>query len=177
MYTENVLVLGGDLIDAHTIGLMTQSRVQTAVAYAQAHPQARLYAAAGIYDQFPNMQQSMAELMAAVAQKSGVHIRVIGPDPDFNTRGELRVFVNALPLHSHKKVISTWWHLPRVKRLVALEWGREAPEIWEYIGAPGVLSFRLAFLEILKWILTFVPERFRTAMVRAYRSVFGRSSW
>ena len=177
MFTRHILVLGGDLVDAQTLGPLTQSRVQTGVAYAKAHSETLLYAAAGVYSEFPDMREPMASLMAEEAQKHGVHITVIGPDQDFNTRGELRVFRDFVPAHEKKAVISAWWHLPRVRRIIAKEWGHEESVSWEYLPAPGKLGFRLAFLELLKWVLTFAPESVRSLLGNSYRALFGRSSW
>ncbi len=176
MHVRHVLVLGGDLDDARTLGAMTRSRVHRAVAYIQEHTAVRLYAAAGIYAAFPDMEKSMAVLMAQEAQKEGVHLEAIGPDPDFNTRGELRVFMEEVTDHS-RAVISTWWHLPRVKRIIAQHWGVQTARSFEYVPAPGDLTPRLAFLEAIKWLLTFTPESVRSVLVNSYRALFGRSSW
>jgi hypothetical protein len=171
------LILGGDLIDAHTLGPMTSQRVRTAVAYAETHADAVFYCAAGVFEGFKDMERPMADLVAEAALLGGLAVQVIGPDTDFNTRGELREFNEVVPAYEPKSVISTWWHLPRIKRIITREWGEEAAGTWEYIKAPGPLTLKLGFLEVLKWILTFAPEGIRQGMVDLYRKLFGRSSW
>lgn len=177
MPTDHILILGGDLIDAKTLGPMTLARVHTAVAYAKKRNEVKLYAAAGYFEDFPDMEVSMAALMAEEAKRTGVEVRLIGPSCDFNTRGELRVFMQAIPQGEPKKIVSTWWHLPRVKRIAALEWGRQVSKSFGTVPAEGDLTPRLAVLEALKWCFTFVPERMRKPAVSAFRLIFGRSSW
>lgn len=173
----HVLILAGDLQDAYTLGPLSMQRVETALAYARAHPSASFYSAGGLFEDFKDMREPIAKLMADEAKHGGLAVKVIGPDVDFNTRGELRVFMGEVPKHEPKSIISTWWHLPRVKRIIAREWGSEVADTWEYIEAPGALTLKLGFLEVLKWILTFVPEGMRQSMVDLYRKLFGRSSW
>ncbi len=173
----HILILGGDLVDAHTLGPLTSKRVDAAVKYAKKHPNAVFYAAAGVFEDFKDMKLPMSVLIAQEASVKGLRVKAIGPDKDFNTRGELRVFMAMLPQNECKGVLSAWWHLPRVRRVISREWGRKAARSWDYIRVPGALTLKLGFLETLKWVLTFAPESIRKSMVSLYRRSFGRSSW
>lgn len=175
MRFEYVLILGGDLASETELGPMTKNRIKRATTYGEGR-NAVFFAAAGVWPEHPTMQP-MGLLMVKALQESGVKANLIGPDRDFNTRGELRVFVNHVPPGAHKTVISAWWHLPRVRRILRKEWGKEAKKTFTYIGSDEKLTVRLALLECIKWVFTFVPEGMRESMVKVFRKLFGRSSW
>lgn len=171
-----VLIHGGDLLDSSMLGPMTKSRVTRAVQYAKQDPEAVLCVTAGISPDFPDMHEPMASLMAKEASLQGSEARLIGPDSDFNSRGELRMFFASIPQTARKAVVSGWWHLPRIRLIIRREWGSATARSIKYISSDDQLTLRLAVLEGLKWVYVFLPERHRS-LLGIYKKLFGRASW
>lgn len=176
MVERCVLILGGDLLDEVTLGPMTENRVRKGIALAR-DMKAHLYVAAGFYPEYKDGTYSMGALMARAITSAGLEVSLIGPDTDFNTRGELRVFMSAVPTDVQKVVVSASWHLPRVRKIIAKEWGKEIARSFDYVGSDDPFTIRLAVLEALKSGLLFMPESMRSLTVSTYRRLFGRSSW
>jgi len=159
------------------LGGMTRNRIRRAVEYAKADPEAMLCVVTGYSPDFPEMRKPMSLLMKKEIHSLGHDSLLFGPEREFNTRGELRMFMSSVPKDAKKAVVSARWHLPRIRLLIRREWGNAVAKSITYIASDDPLTLRLAILELLKWVYIFIPEELRGRVLAVFKKLFGRASW
>lgn len=157
---ESICVFGFDLTDDGQVGVGTKRRLDKAVKlYRQYEGQIFVAAGKSPYHQ-DRLHVSMGDVMKGyLMEECGVPEDrvVVLLSRSFDTEGEEEAFAM---LPGRKYRVSSWWHLPRVRRLAR----RHGAKHVRYIPVGDVPSLKMLVLEVGKHVVMLCPKRWQESL-------------
>lgn len=175
------LVLACDLIgDGNQLGPKTILRLERAVEHHRATGDT-LVVAASFSPDFPQQRRGMAVMMAEWLNNVGCTNVIVLSAETFNSRGEVKAFFD-YETQGTRTIISAPYHLRRVRMIIRKMYGPIfGPDKVFYTKYVKVtkdkLSVKEYFLEPLKLLHVFLPQKLRGPAVRAVRACGINPSW